>query len=389
MDNLLFAGTESYDEIHRRVILIMDPLLETPVELMTECIRFYRNYLKELEADERKKRRSDRIDDIPHRTFCAMYPYLCHVKEIIGEERDFSRLRTEEKELYDNVQMLLWERIENYVKSRIPANAKTKKEYYEDIMQNFRLGFSEKMVLDYDPMRLPYTRPTTFFEEHILRNCIVATKSSEFDISKYNLDKLAKVNRAIALCEMHNITPTEDKIAWIAGVSKKVARDTIQMKEARKYVYLDEPMQDEEGKENDRLPAAKILTPEEEIIRKEMFDNLRDIILEELSKTEAAVLIARVNLYDEIPCRKNYVPFEVVSAYLDLPQSDVKRAYNKAIRKMQNSKRLSVALSHVNPKIDHHDTKTVNEILIGNMKNAIKATEEDEKCDGENGGDEE
>ena len=96
-----------------------------------------------------------------------------------------------------------------------------------------------------------------------------------------------------------------------------------------------------------------------------------------------------MNLYDEIPCRKNYVPFEVVSAYLDLPQSDVKRAYNKAIRKMQNSKRLSVALSHVNPKIDHHDTKTVNEILIGNMKNAIKATEEDEKCDGENGGDEE
>lgn len=349
MNHLLFAGAESYDEIHRRVILIMDPLLETQVEVMTECIRFYRDYLKKLEADEKKKRRSDRIDDIPHRTFSAMYPYLCHVKEIIGEERDFSRLTPEEKELYDNVQMLLWERIENYAKSRVPASAKSKKEYYEDIMQNFRLGFFEKMVLDYEPMRIPYTRPTTFFEIHILKNCIVATKSFEFDISKYNLDKLAKVNCAIALCEMNNITPTEDKIAWITGISKKVARDTLQMKEAHNYVYLDELMQNEEGKEKYRLPAAKILTPEEEVLWKETFENYKDIIIEELSKTEAAVLIARLNLYDEIPCRKNYVPFEVVSLYLDLPQSDVKRAFNRAIRKMQNSKRLLAALSHVSP----------------------------------------
>ena len=362
----------------------------------------YKNYLRKIEAENKKKPRKERIYDTAIYAFLGAQPYLNRLKEKAGyiEESesdnmsmddvdasdtiepngskiiiDLEKLNNIEREVYKEMQLLLWERIEKFVVSQFPKEVMKSRFEYEVLYQTMYVDFVEKMIFRYKPYspdRKSLVRPTTYFMEHIFKNALTTYQSDRTEMTKHDIDKMTKIQKAINSMVANNIKPTPEKISGITDLSIGVVRNALVTLDIRRTVSLDAKVKDDDGNENEnvRIPKSKMPTPEEEVIRRDTDRILAELINTELTEIERKVFFMRDDIWDERDIK--HMPYKDIAEELGITEKDAKRIHNAARKKLSRSRRLGIALNHVRPSLNKKDSRKIENIMISQMKSAIE-----------------
>lgn len=376
---------KTYQEVQHNFALTMETGMDDP-QAQRQAVVDYRNYLRDINRCDKKKLTDIERFDKETRAFMAVQPYLAYVKEKMGYQDNDSdespnrticieKLTPLEREVFKEIQLMLWEQIEKFVVSRFPKEIKNNKFEKDVLYQTMYVDFASKMIFrykPYSPERTSIVRPTTYFNDHIFKNAMTTYQSDKTSLTKHELDKNGKIQRAINSMLSNNIVPTAEKIADLTDLSVGVVRAALINMENRKTISLDAKIKDDDGSENDnvKVPISKLPTPEEEVIRKDMDRILADMVNAELDDLERQVFFMRDDIWDEREIK--HMPYKDIAEELGLTEREVKRIHNSARRKLSRSKRLGIALNHVRPSISKRDSRKVNSIMVSQMKSAIE-----------------
>lgn len=402
----MYSEAESYEKVQEKFTLTIQFGMDRP-QTQFKAVVGYKNYLRKLDEDNKKKNKNERIYDTAIRAFLAVQPYLDYVKEKMeytesGEGADtdepakmsIQNLSPVEREVFKEVQLMLWERIERFVISMFPKDILKNRYEYEVLYQTMFVDFSSKMIFrykPYSPERKMLVRPTTYFAEHIYKNAFTTYQSEKNEMTKHDIDKTTKIQKAINSMQANNIQPTVEKIAGITDLSVGVVKAALVNLETRKTVSLDAKIKDDDGNESEnvKLPKSNLPSPEEETIRREMDHILADLVNTELTELERKVFFLRDDIWDENEAK--HMPYKDIAEKLNLQERDVKRIHNSARRKLSKSRKLGIALNHVRPSINKKDSRKINSIMVSQMRSAIESSvfPEGKICDMRGKGDDE
>lgn len=372
---------KSYQEVQHIFALTMETGMDDP-QAQRQAVVDYRNYLQDINRGDKRKQTDIEKFDKETRAFMAVQPYLDYVKEKIGYMDNSSdgtlpieKLTPLEREVFKEVQLLLWEQIEKFVVSIFPKEIKSNKFEKDVLYQTMYVDFASKMIFrykPYSPERTSIVGPTTYFNDHIFKNALTTYQRDKTSLTKHELNKYGKIQRAINSMQSNNIEPTVENIANLTDLSVGVVRNALINIDNRRTVSLDAKIKDDDGSENDnvKVPVSKLPTPEEAVIQKDTDRTLADMINAELDDLERQVFFMRDDIWDERKVK--HMPYKDIALELGLTEREVKRIHNSARRKLSRSKRLGIALNHVQPSISKRDSRKVDSIMVSQMKSAIK-----------------
>lgn len=335
-----------YEDVQNDFFNIMKTEINNP-QLQYKATISYKEYLRKLEKNNKRCKRCKQNSILSLNAFVAVQPYLAYVKEKTGYAMgarnvacggkkfpDISRLSLGELKVYKEVQQMLWERIENYVVSCFPEYIKKDRNKKAELYQIMYTVFAEKMLFQYEPnfsKRNSPISPTTYFKAYIYRAAFSIYQTEVSEMTKYDIDKNVRIQRAIQGLEVENISPSVENIVERTGYSNRVVANSLGYMQSR--VYLDSPMDAEGTDYRESFPATD-LTPEELILKK---DSIREVVacLEEvLNETEQKIVYLRLDFEDM--CDGKYVPYRQMAEQLGMTVHQLRKIYNSAIEKLQN-----------------------------------------------------
>lgn len=237
-------------------------------------------------------------------------------RELTHEEKTF--ISNIKKTLFKNIMTygmkLAHEMLSPY--SNVPFDA------YSELQSEITIVFFERFD-EYDPL---YTTPSTFFVRYFKEKISKYIQANCTHLSQYDSNNARKVQGAINYYKSQGITWTEDMISNYTGLSTKVVRTTIKLKENANFLELDS--------ECVTQLRSPIPTPEEYTQDMESKEVLYRVI-SELDEESRNIFLMRVN-----PDGTKQISFENIANALNKSIKDVKCIYNETVMDLSNNSEL-------------------------------------------------
>lgn len=248
--------------------------------------------------------------------------------------------------------------MEGFIHEIIKKNYSTYKKYYEDLVQEGKIGVMQGMK-KYDPTQ---SLPTTFFKVYIVHEISKFIDTEVNKTTPHYSSNLMKINRIINKFEQEGRAWTPQDIAIETGIKLETIIQCLTIDKYKNEVYYNADDVEIEIKEKGK-------SPEEQYLENETLTALYTAIAE-LSPTEKEIIIKKYGLGAE-----GQMAYKTISEALGIPIEKVKKIRHEAIRKLRESPSIRMAFQSYKKE---NDTNMVNAGSISMVPEEIANTIMDE-----------
>lgn len=253
------------------------------------------------------KRKKNNEDDI-------RFAYVSRAMKVYLPDYLAGKLSAEERKLVEDLRQWGWDAIRHFAYDEAHRMLKpyhpTSEKFYDVEIELYRTYCEH--VADYD---INKGKPTTFFVRYFKGAIREFILFNYHNISSYDAQNYRKIKKAIEFYDVQRISYTPEMLSTKTGLSVKIVNSTLKYIDQSHYANIDDTYKE----------AGTIEGPEESYLKKELSEELMDIINNILTDIEKKVFYTCVNL-DGV----KKLPFDEVAASLNLPLKQVKTLFNSA-----------------------------------------------------------
>lgn len=231
--------------------------------------------------------------------------------------------------------------LEGFIHDIIKKKYSTYGKYYEDLVQEGKIGVMQGMQ-KYDPSK---SLPTTFFNWYIIHEISRFIDTEVNKTTSHYSSHLTKINRVINKFEQEGRAWNPQDIAIETGIKMETIIQCLTIDKYKNQVYYDSDEMEVQIKERGKSPEEQILENEQ---IKTLYGALKD-----LTDDEKEIIIMKYGLGAD-----GQLSYKTISDKMNIPIEKVKKMRHEAIRKLRDNQGIKVAFK---------DYKKENE---GNMLNS-------------------
>lgn len=211
--------------------------------------------------------------------------------------------------------------LEGFVHHIIKKKYSTYGKYYEDLVQEGKIGIIQGMQ-KYDPT---ITLPSTYFNVYIIHEISKFIDTEINRTTSHYSSNLMKINKIIDRFTQEGREWTPSDIAIESGIKMETIIQCLQIKECNKEKYY------ESAEMMERDITQKDKSPEEQILENEKLDTIYKAI-GNLDSLERTVIMMKYG----IGYPQSY-SYKTISEELDVPIEKIKKIRHDCIRKLKDN----------------------------------------------------
>lgn len=254
----------------------------------------------------------------------------------------------EERQLVDKLRQWGWEAIRRFaydVAHRMLKSYKPSAAKFYDVEIELYKTYCEH-IADYNVNK---GKPTTFFVRYFRGAIREFILFNYHNINSYDAQNYRKIKKAIEFYELQRIAYTPEMLSTKTGLSVKIINSTLKYIDQSHYANIDDTYKE----------AGTIDGPETAYLKKEMSNELIDIINNILTDIEKKVFYTCVNLEGA-----KKLPFDTVAESLNLSLKQVKTIYNSARIHIAENEEFIRYFGRKQSRVGKHTKKEENFIPI-------------------------
>jgi len=212
--------------------------------------------------------------------------------------------------------------IHNIIKKRYSTYGK----YYEDLVQEGRIGVMQGMK-KYDPAK---SLPTTYFNVYITHEIVKFIDTEINKTTSHYSANLQKIKRAVNKFEQEGRTWNVQDISVETGIKIETIIQCLRIDDCKNEVYYDS--------EDTELQIREIgKSPEEQYLENEQLKVLYGALME-LTPVQREVIIMKYGLGVD-----GQLAYKTISEKMDIPIEKIKKIRHEAIRTLKNNHAIQTA----------------------------------------------
>lgn len=242
------------------------------------------------------------------------FAYVSRAMKIYLTDYLAGKLSAEERKLVEDLRQWGWDAIRKFAYDEAHRMLKpyhpSSEKFYDVEIELYRTYCEH--IADYD---INKGKPTTFFVRYFRGTIREFILFNYHNISSYDAQNYRKIKKAIEFYDIQRISYTPEMLSTRTGLSVKIVNSTLKYIDQSHYANIDDTYKE----------AGTIDGPETAYLKKELSEELIDIINNILTDIEKKVFYTCVNL-DGV----KRLSFDEVADSLNLPLKQVKTLYNSA-----------------------------------------------------------